>query len=348
MERPSRAVWRTESDLVRVGALLVVLPMVSALTVLQSRRPLSCSRRLDAPRVPVGQSATVTTRVENVSRRRTGVLLAEDVISCAAVSQPRFVLDEIEPGAHRELSHQIRADTRGKFTIGPLRVRLADTFGLVEMGRAFGTSSTLLVTPRIFPLPRVTAPGSRLGQGDGGIATNSAIGEDDAGPRTYRHGDGLHRVHWKSTARYGELMVRGEERQCRNSASVFLDTRRSAHSGAGPTGTFEFAVSAAASICAHLSSEGLLATFITGAGDIAPSGGGPGQDTLLDKLAVISPSHEDSLRLRAPVLAGLPLLVLSTVPAMMRRAAEGHRGGRDGVDFGSVRCHCPHAGPPCA
>jgi uncharacterized protein (DUF58 family) len=292
-----------EPDLVRVGALLVVLPVVSALTVLPSRRPLSCSRRLDAPRVAAGQSATMTTRVENVSRRRTGVLLAEDVISGAAGSQPRFVLDELEPGGHRELSHQIRTDTRGKFTIGPLRIRLADTFGLVKIGRSFGTTSTLLVTPRIFALPRVTAPDSRLGQGDGGIATNSAIGEDDAGPRAYRHGDGLHRVHWKSTARYGELMVRGEERQCRNSASVFLDTRRSAHSDAGPTGTFEFAVSAAASICAHLSGESLRATLITGAGDIAPSGDGPGQDTLLDKLAVVRPSRGDSLRSGVSALA---------------------------------------------
>ena len=68
-----------EPDLVRVGALLVILPVVSALIARRSRYRLSCTRRLDPPRVPAGQPTTVTARVENVSRLRTGVLLAEDV-----------------------------------------------------------------------------------------------------------------------------------------------------------------------------------------------------------------------------------------------------------------------------
>ena len=281
-----------EPDLVRVGALLVVLPVVSMLIARRSRYRLSCTRRLDPPRIPAGEPTTVTARVENVSRLRTGVLLAEDITPYTLGSRPRFVLDEIEPGGHRELSYQIRSDSRGKFTVGPLRVRVADSFGLVEISRSFSATSTLVVTPRIFPLPRATAQSSWLGEGDGGMRTISTIGEDDAAPRQYQDGDGLHRVHWRSTARYGELMVRREEHQWRNSASVFLDTRRSAHTGSGPTSTFEFAVSAAASIGAHLSGEGFRARLITDAGEIAPRG--TFQDTLLDMLAVITPSHATS------------------------------------------------------
>jgi uncharacterized protein (DUF58 family) len=290
-----------QPDLIRVGALLVILPLVSALIASRSRYRLSCSRRLDPPRVPAGQFTVVTARVENVSRLRTGVLLAEDVTPYSLGSRPRFVLDEIEPGGHRELSYQIHPDTRGKFTIGPLRVRVADAFGLVEISRSFSTTSTLVVTPKIFPLPRATASSSWLGEGDGGMRTISAIGEDDAAPRLYQDGDGLRRVHWKSTARYGELMVRREEHQWRNSASVFLDTRRSAHSGRGPSATFEFAVSAAASIGAHLSGEGFRARLITDAGEIAPRG--TFQDSLLDMLAVISPSSHASLRSGTSALA---------------------------------------------
>jgi uncharacterized protein (DUF58 family) len=133
------------------------------------------------------------------------------------------------------------------------------------------------------------------------MRTISAIGEDDAAPRQYQDGDGLHRVHWRSTARYGELMVRREEHQWRNSASVFLDTRRSAHTGTGPTSTFEFAVSAAASIGAHLSGEGFRARLITDAGEIAPRG--TFQDTLLDMLAVITPSHAADFRTGTSELA---------------------------------------------
>jgi uncharacterized protein (DUF58 family) len=278
-----------EPDLVRVGALLIILPIVSATMARRSRYRLSCSRRLDPPRVPAGQPTMVTARLENVSRLRTAVLLAEDVTPYSLGSRPRFVLDEIEPGGNRELSYQIRSDTRGKFTIGPLRVRVADTFGLVEINRSFSTTSTLVVTPKIFPLPPASATSSWLGEGDGGMRTISAIGEDDAAPRAYQDGDGLRRVHWRSTARYGELMVRREEHQWRNSASVFLDTRRSAHAGTGPSATFEFAVSAAASIGAHLTGEGYRARLITEAGEIAPRG--TFQDTLLDMLAVITPSR---------------------------------------------------------
>ncbi len=277
-------------DLVRVGTLLVILPLVSALIARRSRYRLSCIRRLDPPRVPAGHPVMVTVRLENVSRLRTAVLLAEDVTPYSLGSRPRFVLDEIEPGGHRELSYQIRSGARGRYTIGPLRIRVADAFGLVEISKSFSTTSTLVVTPRIYELPRAAAPSSWLGEGDGGMRTISAVGEDDAAPRAYQDGDGLRRVHWRSTARYGELMVRREEHQWRNSASVFLDTRRLAHSAGGTSATFEFAVSAAASIGAHLAGEGFRARLITEAGEVAPHG--TFQDTLLDMLAVISPSRD--------------------------------------------------------
>src|SRR6202046_5219816 len=96
-----------EPDLVRVGALLVVLPLVSGLIARRSRYRLSCSRRLDPPRVPARQLSVVTVRAEDVSRLRTSVLLAEDVTPYSLGSRPRFVLDEIEPTGHRELTYQI-------------------------------------------------------------------------------------------------------------------------------------------------------------------------------------------------------------------------------------------------
>jgi len=317
-----------EPDLIRVGALLIILPLVSALIARRSRYRLACSRRLDPPRVPAGQPTVVTARLENVSRLRTAILLAEDVTPYSLGSRPRFVLDEIEPGGNRELSYQIRSDARGKFTIGPLRVRVADAFGLVEISRSFSTTSTLVVTPKIYPLPRAAAPSSWLGEGDGGMRTISAIGEDDAAPRAYQNGDALRRVHWRSTARYGELMVRREEHQWRNSASVFLDTRRSAHAGSGSSATFEFAVSAAASIGAHLTGEGFRARLITEAGEIAPRG--TFQDTLLDMLAVISPSREVSLASGAAALThagGQLIAVLGRLSAEDARMLAASRRG---------------------
>jgi uncharacterized protein (DUF58 family) len=290
-----------EPDLVRVGALLVVSPVIAALTVLRPRGRLSCVHRLDPPRVAAEEPAEVTARVENVSRLHADALVAKDALADPLGSSPRFALDEIEPGGHRELSYRIRCDARGKFTIGPLRVRVTDAFGLVETTRSVGTSSTLVVTPRIFPLPRVTAS-TWPGKGGGGARAVSADGEDDAIPRQYQDGDGLRRVHWKSTARYGELMVRRVEHQSGNGASVFLDTRRCSHAGSGPASTFEFAVSAVASIGMHLSGEGFRARLITDAGEIAPPG--MFSDTLLDVLAEITPSRAAGLRTGMSALAG--------------------------------------------
>jgi uncharacterized protein (DUF58 family) len=317
-----------ETDLVRVGALLVILPLVSAMIARRSRYRLTCRRRLDPPRVPAGTTATVTAQLENVSRRRTAILLAEDVTPFPLASRPRFVLDEIEPGGTRELRYQVRSDARGKFAIGPLRVRVADAFGLVEITRSFAATSTLVVTPKIHPLPRASAASSWLGEGDGGMRTISAIGEDDAAPRVYQDGDGLRRVHWRSTARYGELMVRREEHQWRNSASVFLDTRRSAHSGSGISATFEFAVSAAASIGAHLTGEGFRARLITEAGEIVPRA--TFQDALLDRLAVISPSRGDTVVPGTAALAnagGQLIAVLGRLSAEDARALAASRRG---------------------
>ena len=82
-------------------------------------------------------------------------------------------------------------------------------------------------------------------------------------------------------------MVRREEQHWRNTASLFLDTRRLAHPA---TASFELAVTAAASIGVHLAGEGFDAQLVTDAGLIPRHG--PFQDALLDALAVVRSSRE--------------------------------------------------------
>ena len=98
------------------------------------------------------------------------------------------------------------------------------------------------------------------------------------------NGDELRRVHWRSTARYGELMVRREEQRWRNRALLLLDTRRISHYGTGMASSFEFAVSAAASVGVHVAREGLDGELITDEGSL--DCGGAFEDILLDTLAV--------------------------------------------------------------
>ncbi|HEU5419755.1 MAG TPA: DUF58 domain-containing protein [Streptosporangiaceae bacterium] len=279
--------------LLSVGVALILLPMIARLAAGRSRYRLGCTRSISPPRVPAGQVATVTLRLENASRLPTGLMLAEDSVPYALGTRPRYVLDGIERGGARELSYPLRSDLRGKFEIGPLEIRIADAFGVVELGRSFSSRTTFVVTPRVVQLPRTFSSSSWAGDGDGLTRTTAAAGEDDVIPRSYRDGDELRRVHWRSTARYGELMVRREEQRWRNRALLFLDTRRVVHTGTGLASSFEFAVSAAASIGVHLARQGLDGQLITDTG--AFDSGGIFEDVLLDSLAVIKASAQRDL-----------------------------------------------------
>jgi uncharacterized protein (DUF58 family) len=317
-----------EQDLVRVGALIFLLPLLSVLAAGRTRYRLSCVRQINPSRVPAGQSVQVTLRLENVTRLPTGLLLAEDSVPYSLGSRPRFVLERIEREGNRVFSYQLRSDVRGKFTIGPLRLRVADVFGLVELGRSFTSRGTLVVSPKVIPLPVSVIPGSWQGDGEGRARMAAAAGEDDIAPREYRQGDELRRVHWRSTARHGELMVRREEQQWRNYAVLLLDTRRHAHAGSGPASSFEFAVSAAASIGVHLRMQGFDGQLVTDAGAIAAQGSF--EDVLLDTLAVIKPSPGTELApgiaAVQPWMSGLFIVVAGRLTAdQARMLAAGHR-----------------------
>jgi uncharacterized protein (DUF58 family) len=282
-----------QRTLLSIGGLLVILPVLSVLAAGRTRYRIRWVREVSPSRVPAGQTASVSIRLDNVSRLPTGLLLTEDTVPYSIGARPRFILDRIEPGGTRQLSYPIQPDHRGKFSIGPLNVRVADAFGLAKVGSMAAPPVTLVVTPPVTALPRTALAGSWLGDGDARASTAAAAGEDDVVPRAYRDGDELRRVHWRSTARYGELMVRREEQRWRNRAVLFLDTRQGGHGGRGPASSFEYAISAAASIGVHLAREQIDGEFVTDAGAVKSAGSF--EDALLDTLAVIRPSRSTSI-----------------------------------------------------
>jgi len=273
-----------ERDLLRVAVLLAALPLLAAAYVGRSRYKLACTRSLEPGRAPVGSSARVILRLQNLSRLPTGTLLLEDKLPYALGSRPRVVLERL--GAHQasSVAYTVRADVRGRYPIGPLVIRLTDPFGLCELTRSFPSIDRLTVIPQVFPLPTVRIGGEYAGTGDSRARSVAVHGEDDAATREYRRGDDLRRVHWRSTARTGELMVRREEQPWESRATVVLDTRVFAHRGEGPTASFEWAVSATASIAMHLRHAGYKLRLVTGSGiDIDAYEGG--ESLILDTLA---------------------------------------------------------------
>jgi uncharacterized protein (DUF58 family) len=300
-----------QRDLLRAAVFLVALPLAAVWLVSRTRYRLACSRDLDPPRVEAGRSASVRLTLDNVSRLPSGVLLMEDALPYSLGSRPRFVLDKIEPRGVREVSYPISSDVRGRFCVGPLSVRLTDPFGLCELSRSFASVDELVVTPVLSTLPAVRLGGDWAGGGESSARAVSTSGSDDAATREYRHGDDLRKVHWRSTARVGELMVRREEQPFQSRATLLLDGRAAAHRGDGPGSSFEWAVSAVASIGVALSRSGFALSMLRESGEpLSPLGLPLTEGLLLDSLATVA----------------------STRGATVDRAADAlRRGGHGGV-----------------
>jgi uncharacterized protein (DUF58 family) len=298
------AVVLGERDLLRVACFLLALPLVAAAVVARTRFRLSCARSLGPSRVPVGQPAEVILRLENVSMLPTGLLLLEDEVPYTLGGRPRFTVDRIGATQHRTVRYPVRSDSRGRYRIGPLRLRLADPFGLVELTRSFSAVDHLTVVPTVYPLRSVRLGGAWDSGGESVSRSVAIRGDDDAATREYRNGDDLRKVHWRSTARVGKLMVRREERPWQSRVILLLDTRAVAHRGDGPGSSFEWSVSAAASVGVHAARLGYAVHLIDDSGRVAAGADLGDEGALLDHLAEVGTSRSRGLEAAVAALRG--------------------------------------------
>lgn len=332
------AVLLGQPALTRVGVLVMALPLVTAVVLGRSRYRLALVRTVTPQLVVAGQPARVNLALTNEGRTPSGVLLLEDHVPYVLGTRPRFVLDGIGHGWRRQVTYQVRSDVRGRFEIGPMTVRVGDAFGLVELGRAFRMTVPLVVTPRTVPLPPIKLGGGWTGSGDNRPRAFAMGSAEDVTVRDYRQGDDLRRVHWPSSARTGELMVRREEQPWQSRATILLDNRLLSHRGQGIASSLEAAVSAAASVAVHLSHRGFQVRLVTASGEDASvaSGAGGGQwhlrdadlsvRPLLEALAVVeldSRSRLDTSWMGEQAQGGLTVAVLGSLdqsdgPALRR------------------------------
>lgn len=287
-----------ERDLMRVALFTILLPLVAAGFASRSSAGVAVERMVAPTRVQVAHGAEVRLRLWGRGRLRAGSLLLEDAVPNAVGESPRFLTPRPHHRRPLLLSYRIRPGVRGLHRVGPLSLKVTDAFGLAEYDKETAGTSSLIVVPPVYPL-RGLPGGSGLGSGeDGSIRLRSGQGEDDAIIRPYRQGDDLRKVHWKSTARRDELMVRVEDRPWRGGTTVLLDTRSAAHRGIGPAASLEWAISFTASICVHLHRFGHEVRLCTDDGRVLAGGTGDGghDDTVvLDALAMLPASHRRDL-----------------------------------------------------
>lgn len=241
-----------------LGVGLLILGVGAIVLVEIVAKGLRISRSVDREALPSGERAVATVRL-------TGWPVRNRILG---------VLDwEIRPGlpeaaraeARRPswLGSEIRADfrfsglPRGEHRFGPPGVAIADPFGLARVRRAVNTDATVLVLPRTVPIAIPfweSGAARRAGQHAGQLRGRAELG----GIRDYEPGDPLSLIHWGQTARRGRLQTKELHGESGRGAAllVLLDARADALNGGPPDGSFEVAVSAAASLVATCAARG--------------------------------------------------------------------------------------------
>ncbi|MEJ5890065.1 DUF58 domain-containing protein, partial [Pseudokineococcus marinus] len=274
-------------DLVRLAVLLLALPLAAWIGARAASPSLVVDRAVSPGVVPVGGSASV--RLDLHGRGRGGrTLLAEDLVPPALRASPRFVVEALPEGTSASVRYALRGERRGRHPVGPLRLVVQDPFGLVAVTRSTTAVDPLLVVPALAPL----APVAVRGDSAGASSVDPGAGEDDVVPREYHPGDDRRRVHWRTSARRGELMVRRDERPRRAGASVLLERRAGAVTGADDArglAAFERAVAAAASAAERLARDGLAVRLLLGGPGDAARADARGRAARLERLALVTP-----------------------------------------------------------
>jgi uncharacterized protein (DUF58 family) len=147
---------------------------------------------------------------------------------------------------------------RGRYTFDEVRVEIADPFGLESVAISLPAPGALLVYPRLVQLERLFSETGTHSHDGRRLLLRRQSGFDLHGVREYEQGESLRRVHWRSTARRGELMVKELEDAPRDEIAVLLDADAAAVVGE----SFDVQVRAAGSILESYVRRGRRAVLV--------------------------------------------------------------------------------------
>jgi uncharacterized protein (DUF58 family) len=207
--------------------------------------------------VEVGATVEMKVRLVNTGRTRVAWVLVEDLFPEHYLRQKpprvrikgrRMRLCSVPGGGTAVLKYEIECDTRGYYQCGPTLLETGDLFGLHRRHRIVAKPFFLMVLPKVVPLPKYDFASQRpIGE------VNSArrLFEDptrNAGVRPYQVGDPLQRVHWRATARTGELQCRVFDPTTLAGASILVDFHQAGYSSRGEPHRSDLVITTACSI----------------------------------------------------------------------------------------------------
>lgn len=235
--------------LFRVTYVMALAIPVAWVIAWWNTRGIEASVERRTARAQVGQEAVEVIEVRNRDFLPKVWVEAEDPSELPRHRSRRVVV--IPPRRTRNWMVTTPLVRRGLYDWGPVRITASDPFGIFRRVRNIGGAAQILVYPPVFDLPHFTAPPANL-PGEGRFRRRTHYVTPNAGGvRAYAPGDAFNRIHWRSTARTGELMVKTFELDPASDIFVVLDLERRVAVGKGDESTEEYSVRIAASVARH-------------------------------------------------------------------------------------------------
>jgi uncharacterized protein (DUF58 family) len=223
---------------VALGFLAVVL--VAAVSVRLAAGPMGYRRRSSG--VDHFEGDDVVVDVELEPRGTLGLANASVVERLAKLGEQRIPLRR--QGGFLRGRYVLRSVPRGRYALDDADAVLADPFELERASVALPAQGALLVLPRVVELDGLFSESGLRGHDGRRLLLRRPTGFDVHSVREYEEGESLRKVHWKTTARRGRLMVKELQDEPRDEIAILLDA--DAHSVAG--GSFDAQVRAAGSL----------------------------------------------------------------------------------------------------
>ncbi len=258
-------------------ALLGVM-LLSRLLTRSWAENVSATRECNRFSVRVGDKVAVVIALRNSGLLPVPWLLLEDLLPQDAMLQlppklevvgQRMQLATLGLRGRRTLLYQLQCQQRGYYQIGPLILETGDLFGLHRRYRVLTEPHFLLVYPQVVPLEGYEIATRRpIGE----IRITHRLYEDPtriAGVRPYEAGDPLNRIHWRATARTGQLHSKIYEPSTIAGATIVLDFHRAAYDPHHEPLRSELAVTAAASVANAVFQMGQQIGLVTNGRDAA-------------------------------------------------------------------------------
>lgn len=277
--------------------------------VFAARPGLDLRRSVLPARLHVGTEGRVV--LEGTTTTATPVLgLSDRVDSGRRVA--RFVLPPQAADTPVRAVYRVPTDRRGRHVVGPLLATVTDPLGLAHRRLVVAETADIIVCPRIHAVvaPRRGGGGEPAAHVDGARAPAlEPLGEFLA-MREYEPGDDPRRVHWPSSAKRGDLVVRQDEAASPGRVVLVLDTRPALHDDT----SFEAAVEGIASLAVSLRRVHAPVEVVTTGGEFLGRPGPGGIEVLLERLAVVE--RDDTEHLGAVVAALRDRLGIGAVVAV--------------------------------